>query len=126
MGALSKGCRSCKRRKVKFDKTHPQCIRCRNAGIECIGFAPAVSYAQSHQFTTITKSSHAAFHSSTIFQSRPLNEALFLANTTLCRQSTFLRDPIWKMVPCKDDPISNNTMFWDNLTVYNSRPKLAQ
>jgi len=96
MGALSKGCGSCKRRKVKCDKTNPQCTRCRTAGIECTGFTPRlrfvdenprirrsmeVSHAQSHEFSTIARSSHLVFHSSRIRQSRPLSDAPFLANT---------------------------------------------
>lgn len=67
MGALTAGCGSCKRRKVKCDNTLPKCIRCRKAGIECTGFrqrlryvdenprikrSMAVSHAQSHNFST--------------------------------------------------------------------------
>lgn len=95
MGALSKGCASCKRRKVKCDETRPKCTRCRNAGIECAGFATrlrfvdemprirrsiAVSHAQSHEFSAITRNSQLAFHSSRIRQSQPLDSsASFLA-----------------------------------------------
>jgi hypothetical protein len=81
MGALSKRCGTCKRRKVKCDETHPRCTRCSVAGIECTGFAPrlrfvdenprirrhaAVIQAQSHEFATIASNSHLSFHSSRI------------------------------------------------------------
>lgn len=44
MGALSKGCGTCKRRKVKCDNTQPRCTRCYNAGIECSGFATRLRF----------------------------------------------------------------------------------
>jgi hypothetical protein len=44
MGALSKGCGTCKRRKVKCDDTHPQCTRCCKAGIKCSGFATRLRF----------------------------------------------------------------------------------
>lgn len=44
MGALSKGCGTCKKRTVKCDETRPECVRCRNAGIECTGFAPRLKF----------------------------------------------------------------------------------
>ena len=96
MGALSKGCGSCKRRKVKCDETRPNCTRCRNAGIECAGFARrlrfvdekprirrsiAVSCIQSHEFSTIARSSNLEFHSSRINRPQSLSPATFLANT---------------------------------------------
>jgi hypothetical protein len=96
MGALSKGCESCKRRKVKCDETYPQCTRCCKAGIKCTGFTPqlkfvdeeprirrsmAVSHAQFHEFFTIKRSSHLAFHSSRIRCSRPPSAAPLLANS---------------------------------------------
>lgn len=95
MGALSKGCGSCKRRKVKCDETRPKCARCRNASIECTGFAPrlrfvdenpriqrsiAVSHTQTHEFSTVARSSPLAFHSSRMPRSQSLSPAPFLAN----------------------------------------------
>ena len=44
MGALSKGCGTCKRRKVKCDNTRPQCARCCKAGLECSGFATRLRF----------------------------------------------------------------------------------
>jgi hypothetical protein len=96
MGALSKGCVSCKRKKVKCDEIRPTCTRCRSAGIECTTSAPrlrfvdenpriqrsvAVSQAQSREFATMTKSSHLAFHSNQLRRYQPGGSALFLANT---------------------------------------------
>lgn len=96
MRAPSKGCGSCRRRKVKCDETHPQCTRCSEAGIECTGFAPrlkfvdeeprirrsmAVSRAQFHEFLTIKKSSHLTFHSSRIHCARPPSPAPLLPNS---------------------------------------------
>ena len=78
MGASSTGCRTCKRRKVKCDETHPKCTRCNKAGVECTGFVPrlrfvdenprirrsvAVSYAQSHKFSTMAVMSPLLYHS---------------------------------------------------------------
>jgi Fungal Zn(2)-Cys(6) binuclear cluster domain len=94
MGALSKGCGTCKRRKVKCDETHPTCTRCRNADIECIGFAPRlrfvdegprirrsieVSHKQSHEYS-VARGSHLAFQSSRIHRPQPLNRGPFLGN----------------------------------------------
>lgn len=96
MGALSKGCGTCKRRKVKCDERRPKCARCVNAGVDCTGFttrirfvdenprirrSAAVSDAQSHELSTITRISHLTFHSSKIRQTQLLSPAPFLANT---------------------------------------------
>lgn len=96
MGALSKGCVSCKRKKVKCDEIRPTCTRCRTAGIECTTSAPrlrfvdenpriqrsmAVAKEQSREFSTITKNTYLAFHSSQLRRSEPGGSALFLANT---------------------------------------------
>jgi len=87
MGALSKGCRTCKLRKVKCDETHPKCTRCSVAGMNCAGFTPrlrfvyeeprikrhiAVTQAQSHEFATRTSNYHLSFHSSRIRSPLPL------------------------------------------------------
>lgn len=42
MGARSKGCVTCKARRVKCDETHPICNRCRKSGIDCAGYQPIV------------------------------------------------------------------------------------
>lgn len=44
MGARSKGCISCKARRVKCDETHPICQRCQKAGIECKGYASPIEF----------------------------------------------------------------------------------
>jgi hypothetical protein len=95
MALPSKGCGTCKRRKVKCDEARPTCTRCRNAGIECTGFvkrlrfvdekpriqrSAAVSYVQSHEFS-ITRSSHLVFHSSRMRQSQSASPAHFLAKS---------------------------------------------
>jgi hypothetical protein len=81
MGARSKGCGTCKLRKVKCDETRPKCTRCSVAGIDCAGFTPrlrfvheeprirrhmAVTQAQSHEFATKTSNYHLSFNSSRI------------------------------------------------------------
>lgn len=40
MGARSKGCISCKARRVKCDEAHPHCQRCQKAGLACKGYEP--------------------------------------------------------------------------------------
>ncbi|KAL8723592.1 MAG: hypothetical protein Q9225_000134 [Loekoesia sp. 1 TL-2023] len=37
-GSRSKGCYTCRKRKVKCDEQHPQCHRCDKAGLKCEGF----------------------------------------------------------------------------------------
>ena len=96
MGAMSKGCAACKKKKVQCDEMRPTCTRCRNAGIECTGSTPrlrfvderprmqrsmAISRAQSCEFSTITRSSYLTFHSSRIGWPQPLNRGPFLTNT---------------------------------------------
>jgi hypothetical protein len=39
MGPKSKGCNTCKSRKVKCDETHPFCLRCQKGGLDCSGYA---------------------------------------------------------------------------------------
>jgi hypothetical protein len=95
MGGRSKGCESCKRRKIKCDETRPQCTRCCRAHIECTGFGSqlkfvdegpriqrsiAVSHAQLDEFLTIKRSSHLTFHSSRIRSYRASIPASLLAN----------------------------------------------
>ena len=95
MGALSQGCGTCKRRKVKCDETRPKCTRCDNAGICCTGYtlrlrfvdekprirrSAAVSHQQSNEFSTVTRSSHLAFHSSRIRQTQPFGPTPLLTN----------------------------------------------
>lgn len=96
MGAISKGCWTCKRRKVKCDETHPKCTRCIVAGVQCAGFAPrlrfiheeqrirrhiATTQAQSHEFATRTSNHHLAFHSSRIRPPALVVPATLLSNT---------------------------------------------
>jgi len=96
MGALSKGCGSCKRRKVKCDETRPQCTRCRKAGIECTGFVQRLRFvnekpriqssikvfqAQLHELSTMSRSSQLIFHSGQICRPQPLSPHPFLENT---------------------------------------------
>lgn len=38
MGARSKGCLTCKSRRVKCDERHPKCLRCENSNFECAGY----------------------------------------------------------------------------------------
>ncbi|KAJ5297888.1 hypothetical protein N7508_008137 [Penicillium antarcticum] len=38
VGGRSKGCRTCRRRKVKCDEGQPLCQRCKTAGIQCDGY----------------------------------------------------------------------------------------
>ena len=44
MGALTLGCRICKRRKVRCDGKKPKCDRCSRLGIDCPGFAPRLRF----------------------------------------------------------------------------------
>lgn len=44
MGARSKGCISCKARRVKCDEVHPSCCRCQKAGIKCLGYGPPIEF----------------------------------------------------------------------------------
>lgn len=105
MGARSKGCGTCKRRKVKCDETYPKCTRCLKAGIVCTGFAPRlrfvnevprirrsieVSHKQSHEYSTVAKHSRLAFHSGEI----PRSQAPILA--------PFLKYPL-SLTTFKDD-----------------------
>lgn len=98
MGALSRGCGSCKRRKVKCDETHPTCTRCQIAGIECAGYVQrlrfvderprmrrsmAVAQAQSLEYSTVTNKPQAVFHSGRIPLYAPLDPALFSTNAML-------------------------------------------
>lgn len=95
MGALSKGCGTCKSRKIKCDETHPQCTRCRNAGVECSGYAlrlrfvheesrirrsMATSLAQFDEFSTATNSVRRVSQSRN-HDLRPSNTAIFLTDT---------------------------------------------
>jgi len=94
MGALSKGCGICKRRKVKCDETRPNCTRCSSAGIECTGFAQrlrfvdekhkiqrraAVLRAQFHEFSTHSSNVHLKSQLSKGRPSQPLRAPLSLA-----------------------------------------------
>lgn len=40
----SKGCNTCRRRRVKCDEAKPQCYRCVKAGFECLGYERAVQW----------------------------------------------------------------------------------
>lgn len=40
----SKGCRTCRSRKVRCDQTHPFCQRCARAGINCQGYTPPTTF----------------------------------------------------------------------------------
>ena len=96
MGALSKGCGLCKRRKVKCDETHPKCLRCYKAGIECTGFAPRLKFVDeesrirrrsikagqnpSHECPIESRSSQSASHSSRFHRSWLPNSAPTLGN----------------------------------------------
>ncbi|KAE9381020.1 hypothetical protein N431DRAFT_396345 [Stipitochalara longipes BDJ] len=44
MGARSKGCITCKYRRVKCDEVHPSCQRCQRAGMKCAGFEPSLKF----------------------------------------------------------------------------------
>ncbi|KFY71966.1 hypothetical protein V499_07861 [Pseudogymnoascus sp. VKM F-103] len=96
MGALSKGCESCKRKKVKCDETRPLCNRCRKAGIECPGYnrrlrfvdetprierSIATAHVQFHEFAEATRNSHLASPSSRISRPPRLNPATLVTNT---------------------------------------------
>ncbi|KAJ5515995.1 hypothetical protein N7527_007555 [Penicillium freii] len=43
VGGRSKGCRTCRRRRVKCDEEKPLCHRCQKGGFECEGY---VEFAQ--------------------------------------------------------------------------------
>ncbi|KAI0882077.1 uncharacterized protein GGS22DRAFT_54296 [Annulohypoxylon maeteangense] len=40
----SKGCNTCRRRRVKCDEAKPQCYRCTKAGFECLGYERATQW----------------------------------------------------------------------------------
>ncbi|KFA51891.1 hypothetical protein S40293_04101 [Stachybotrys chartarum IBT 40293] len=66
MGALRKGCGTCKRRKVKCDNTQPRCTRCCNAGIECSGFAIRLRFVDERpRIQRSVEKSHAHVYEST-------------------------------------------------------------
>jgi len=44
MGARSKGCRTCKSRRVRCDETQPKCIRCVSGGVACQGYEPRFTF----------------------------------------------------------------------------------
>ena len=96
MGALSKGCGSCKKRKVKCDETHPRCTRCCKAGVECTGFAPRlrfvdetlrvrraveVSHAQSHELPIMIKPSQLEANSTRYRQPQHLQHSPAIPKT---------------------------------------------
>ncbi|KAL2072577.1 hypothetical protein VTL71DRAFT_11920 [Oculimacula yallundae] len=37
VGGRSKGCTTCRKRRIKCDEEHPTCLRCRKSGLECDG-----------------------------------------------------------------------------------------
>ncbi|KAJ5810375.1 uncharacterized protein N7503_002593, partial [Penicillium pulvis] len=78
MGALSKGCGSCKRRKVKCDENRPCCIRCCKAGIECTGFTPRLRFVDE---TPRIRRSLAASRAQSHKSSTPPSPAPLLADT---------------------------------------------
>ncbi|KAJ5610848.1 hypothetical protein N7510_007567 [Penicillium lagena] len=48
VGGRSKGCRTCRRRKIKCDEGKPGCERCRKSGFDCEG------YVKYHEFVDLT------------------------------------------------------------------------
>jgi hypothetical protein len=108
MGALSRGCGSCKRRKVKCDETHPTCTRCRIAGIECVGYVQrlrfvdekprirrsmVVAQAQSLEYSTVANNPQTVFHSGRIPLSAPLQPSPLSTNSlplTAFRDNIFI------------------------------------
>ncbi|CEJ61445.1 hypothetical protein PMG11_09979 [Penicillium brasilianum] len=46
----SKGCRTCRKRKIKCDQQEPECARCRKTGIKCLGYDRDRFFV--HQVTT--------------------------------------------------------------------------
>ncbi len=96
MGALSNGCNSCKKRKVKCDETRPKCKRCLKAGIDCTGYTTRlrfvdenprvrrgirISRTQADKISTITESSPLALETSGLCRSLNPSPAPYGANT---------------------------------------------
>jgi hypothetical protein len=88
MGARSKGCITCKARRVKCDETHPTCQRCQKAGINCKGFASgleiidetvriecavAIRRLQQENYSTLKRSSRVSDSRSAAYQQSQLN-----------------------------------------------------
>ncbi|KAH7364166.1 hypothetical protein BKA65DRAFT_490606 [Rhexocercosporidium sp. MPI-PUGE-AT-0058] len=44
VGGRSKGCTTCRKRRVKCDEEHPTCLRCRKSGLECDGPKRATTF----------------------------------------------------------------------------------
>ena len=77
MGARSKGCVTCKAKRVKCDEGRPTCNRCHKAGITCKGYpliiidekpridrVESIAKTQQHDLSTIQTSSQTMYHSS--------------------------------------------------------------
>lgn len=128
MGALTTGCGSCKRRKVKCDETRPKCTRCRKAGIICTGFAQRLRFvdenprirrcielpeAQYRDFSTaLTRSPPFMVPSNPISRSQPSNAVPLPATTlplTAFKEDIFLSYMLSKLfeVKCQDSLCMN-------------------
>ncbi|KUJ21260.1 uncharacterized protein LY89DRAFT_715501 [Mollisia scopiformis] len=41
---LSRGCQTCRKRKIKCDETHPKCTRCKKSGLLCLGYKSRLKF----------------------------------------------------------------------------------
>ncbi|KAH8732187.1 hypothetical protein GQ44DRAFT_640507 [Phaeosphaeriaceae sp. PMI808] len=55
VGGRSKGCSTCRRRRVKCDENSPVCLRCQRAGLECSGPKVEMSFVEANIVTSRRK-----------------------------------------------------------------------
>ncbi|KAI2615538.1 hypothetical protein GGR54DRAFT_294123 [Hypoxylon sp. NC1633] len=60
----SKGCNTCRRRRVKCDEAKPQCFRCIKAGFECLGYERATQW----RHTSVASLPASQWHTSEIME----------------------------------------------------------
>ncbi|KAI1457808.1 hypothetical protein F4805DRAFT_166004 [Annulohypoxylon moriforme] len=96
----SKGCNTCRRRRVKCDEAKPQCYRCIKAGFECLGYERATQWrhtsvaarptsrSQGSEFTELT-------HNGTIHFGPAPELSLVAFEGDMCTAQMF-RNFVWK------------------------------
>ncbi|KAI1213550.1 uncharacterized protein F4807DRAFT_270142 [Annulohypoxylon truncatum] len=68
----SKGCNTCRKRRVKCDEAKPQCYRCIKAGFECLGYERATQWRHTSVAARPTSRLHGSEFTE-LTKSRPMN-----------------------------------------------------
>ncbi|KAF3386552.1 Uncharacterized protein F1880_001404 [Penicillium rolfsii] len=126
VGGRSKGCKTCRRRRVKCDELKPACGRCRKAGYLCEGYVQFAEFVDvTMQFTAkkspapkpvdATPSSSASvskINSSSESSNMKLNLMSTLPNPTWDEQSMFTSHLISKLFTWHDDTSAPHESSW--------------